>query len=128
MIQKNNITIFKYCYLVSNKPKPKGEDCMTEATFHGIPRSNIAWGPTINYEKCQNCGKCVDYCKLNVYEFEEKEGTKRSVVRNPNNCVVLCTGCDEICPAGAITHPSKMETREKIRDLRKTHILRPKKG
>ena len=90
-----------------------------EETFHGIPRSKIPWGPTIDYEKCINCGKCVDYCKLGVYEFEEHQGKKRSNIKNPDSCVVLCTGCEEICPAGAITHPSKRETREIIRKLRK---------
>jgi len=91
---------------------------MTETTYHGVSRSKIPWGPIIDYEKCVNCGKCVDYCKLGVYEFEEKEGKKRSVVRKPNNCVVLCIGCQEQCPAGAIKHPSKKETREIIRKLR----------
>jgi NAD-dependent dihydropyrimidine dehydrogenase PreA subunit len=90
-----------------------------EETFHGVPRSKIPWGPTINYEKCISCGKCVDYCKLGVYEFEENQGKKRPIAKNPNSCVVLCTGCEEICPAGAITHPSKRETREIIRKLRK---------
>jgi NAD-dependent dihydropyrimidine dehydrogenase PreA subunit len=92
---------------------------MPEETFHGIPRSKIPWGPTINYEKCVNCRKCVDYCELGVYEFEENQGKKRPIVKNPNSCVVLCTGCEEICPASAITHPSKRETREIIRKLRK---------
>ena len=98
---------------------------MPEETFHGIPRSKIPWYPTIDYEKCANCGKCVDYCKLGVYEFEEKEGKKISVVKNSTNCVVLCTGCDGICPVGAIKHPSKKDTREIIKNLRKTHLLRP---
>jgi len=92
---------------------------MPEDTFHGISRSKILWHPTIDCEKCINCGKCVDYCKLGVYELEAKQGKKRSVVKHPNNCVVLCAGCQEICPAGAITHPSKTETRELIRKLRK---------
>ena len=93
---------------------------MDEETYHSVPRSKIPWGPTIYYEKCVNCGKCVDYCKLGVYEIEEKEGVKRSVVKNPNNCVVFCTGCEEQCPADAITHPSKVETRKIIRELQKT--------
>jgi NAD-dependent dihydropyrimidine dehydrogenase PreA subunit len=93
---------------------------VTEETYHGVPRSKIQWGPTIDYEKCVNCGKCVDYCKLGVYEFEEKEGKKVSVVKNPNNCVVFCTGCDSQCPVGAIKHPSKVETRKIIRELQKT--------
>ena len=90
---------------------------MTAETYHGVPRSKIPWGPTIDYGKCVHCGKCVDYCKLDVYEFEEKEGETRSVAKNPNNCVVLCTGREAQCPAGAITHPSKAETRKIIREL-----------
>ena len=94
---------------------------MSGENWHGIPRNKIPWGPTIDYDKCVSCGKCVDYCKLGVYEFEEKNGKKVSVVKNPNNCVVMCTGCEAQCPAGAITHPSKKETREIIKSLRKTY-------
>ena len=99
----------------------KRQQKMSEETWHGIPRSKIPWHPMIDYEKCISCGKCVDYCKLGVYEFEEKEGKKRPFVRNPNNCVVLCIGCQEQCPADAITHPSKEETRKIIRELQKAN-------
>jgi NAD-dependent dihydropyrimidine dehydrogenase PreA subunit len=92
---------------------------MSQETYHGVPRNKIPWGPTIDYEKCISCGKCVDYCKLGVFEFEEKAGKKRPVVKNFNNCVVFCTGCQEQCPASAITHPSKVETRKIIEKLRK---------
>jgi len=93
---------------------------MTEEAWNGIPRSKIPWYPTIHYEKCIGCGKCVDYCKLGTYTLDEKEGKKRPVVKNPCNCVVLCNGCDAICPARAITHQSKKETRELIREIRKS--------
>jgi NAD-dependent dihydropyrimidine dehydrogenase PreA subunit len=93
---------------------------MSEETYHGVPRSKIPWSPTVDYEKCLSCGKCVDYCKLGVYELEEKGGKQRAVVKNRNNCVVFCTGCQEQCPAGAISFPSKKETREIIRKLQKT--------
>lgn len=92
---------------------------MPEETYHGVPRSKIPWGPIIDYEKCVGCGKCVEYCKLGVYAFEEKGGKKVSVVKKPNNCVVFCTGCQEQCPEGAISHPSKVETRAIIRKLKK---------
>ena len=49
---------------------------MSEETWHGIPRNKIPWYPTIDYEKCISCGKCVDYCTLGTYEFEEKDGKK----------------------------------------------------
>ena len=91
---------------------------MSEETYHGVPRNKIPWGPTIDYSKCINCGKCVDYCHMGVFEFEEKEGKKGSTVKNPNSCVMFCTGCDDICPAKAIKHPSKVETRRIIKELK----------
>jgi NAD-dependent dihydropyrimidine dehydrogenase PreA subunit len=93
---------------------------MSEKTWHGIPRSKIPWYPMIDYEKCVSCGKCVEYCKLGTSELQEKEGKRIPVVKKPYNCVVLCNGCDVICPAGAITHPSKKETTELIREMRRS--------
>jgi NAD-dependent dihydropyrimidine dehydrogenase PreA subunit len=93
---------------------------MGEQTWHGIPRDKIPWYPMINYEKCVRCRKCIDYCTLGTYELKEDKGKNKPIVANPNNCVVLCTGCDSICPVGAITHQSKKQTREIIHCLRKT--------
>lgn len=99
---------------------------MTEQTWHGIPRDKIPWHPTIDYEKCVDCGKCVEYCTLGTYSFEEKNGKQKPIVKNPNNCVVLCSGCDSICPAHAISHPSKKHTQEIIRTLRKEYSVKSK--
>jgi NAD-dependent dihydropyrimidine dehydrogenase PreA subunit len=87
--------------------------------FHGVAREKIPWYPKIDYEKCIGCGKCVDYCKLGVYVFEEKHGKKVSVIRHPYSCVVFCSGCDPICPVAAISHPSKKEAGKIISTLRK---------
>jgi NAD-dependent dihydropyrimidine dehydrogenase PreA subunit len=92
---------------------------MSEETYEGVPRSKIPWSPTIDYDKCIRCGKCVEYCTLGAYEFVEDQGGKKPVVKNPDACVVLCTGCEEQCPAGAIKHPSKEETEKIIGKLRK---------
>jgi NAD-dependent dihydropyrimidine dehydrogenase PreA subunit len=56
---------------------------------------------------------------MGAYTLQENDGKKRSVVTNPKACVVFCTGCQAICPAGAISHPSKKETRELIHKLKK---------
>jgi NAD-dependent dihydropyrimidine dehydrogenase PreA subunit len=121
------ITIFKSCYGYEYKTIcSKGEE-MSEETWHGIPRNKIPWYPIIDYQKCINCGKCEDYCKLGVYELEEREGKNKSVVKNPNSCVVLCTGCDGICPVGAIKHQSKKETHEIIKALRNTYSVKSEK-
>jgi len=96
-----------------------GDESVSEEIYEGVPRNKIPWYPTIDYDKCISCGKCVEYCHLGVYESEENKGKKRSIVRNPNNCVVFCTGCEEQCPAGAITHHSKEKTQKIIRKLQK---------
>ena len=87
--------------------------------YHGIHREKIPWYPTIDYNKCVNCGTCVDYCKLGVYDVVDEQGEKKTIVKNPNNCVVFCTGCQGQCPASAINFPSKQETRKLIKKLEK---------
>ena len=86
--------------------------------YHGVQRDKIPWHPIINYTKCINCGTCVDYCKLGVYDVEEEPEEKKPIVPNPNNCVVYCTGCEGQCPVGAISFPSKQVTRQIIKKLK----------
>jgi NAD-dependent dihydropyrimidine dehydrogenase PreA subunit len=90
---------------------------MSAETYEGIPRNKIVWHPIINYEKCISCGKCVDFCHAKAFGCEEKEGEKKTVVKDLNACVVMCRGCEDICPAGAITHPSEEETKKLIEKL-----------
>ena len=90
---------------------------MSEGTYKGIPRTLIPWFPTIDYEKCVGCGKCAEYCTLGVYLYKENDREKRPVVVNPNDCVVLCKGCQDTCSSRAITHPSRKETVNLIRKL-----------
>jgi len=95
---------------------------MSEETYEGIPRSMIPWSPKIDCKKCVSCGQCVDFCPTGVFEFREKEGKKVSVAKNPDSCVVFCRGCEDICSAGAITHPSEEETRKIIEKLKKSEL------
>lgn len=92
---------------------------MSEETYEGVPRSKIPWGPIIDYEKCVTCGRCVDFCHVGAFEIQEKNGEKRTVAKNPSPCIVFCRGCEDVCPAGAITHPSEEETQKIIDKLKK---------
>ncbi len=94
---------------------------MSEETYEGIPREKIPWDPKIDYEKCIACGKCVDFCHMSTFKFEEVDGKKRTIV-NPNRCVVFCRGCEDICPAEAIAHPSEEETQKTIEKLQEAAL------
>ncbi|HEX9262646.1 MAG TPA: ferredoxin family protein [Candidatus Bathyarchaeia archaeon] len=95
---------------------------MKEETFEGVSRNKILWAPKIDYEKCVTCGKCVDFCHNRVFEFEEKDGKKKTVVKNPKACVVFCRGCEDICPTVAITHPPEKKTQKIIKKLQKAKL------
>ena len=60
---------------------------MSETQFNGVPRSMIPWYPTINYEKCVSCGKCLEYCKHGVYGLEEKREKKEFFVKDADSCM-----------------------------------------
>ena len=91
---------------------------MPEEDYEGIPRIKISWDPKIDYDKCVTCGKCIDFCHMNAFKVEEKDGKKKTTV-TPNACVVFCRGCEDICPVSAITHPSEEETQKIIDKLHK---------
>jgi len=60
---------------------------MSEENWHRIPRKQISWSPSINYDKCISRGKCVEYCTLVTYAFEEKDGVKRLVAKKTQTTV-----------------------------------------
>jgi len=58
------------------------------------------WYPVINYEKCIECGACVEMCPNGVYETE----TTRPNVIHPEGCIFGCRGCGANCPTEAIEY------------------------
>jgi NAD-dependent dihydropyrimidine dehydrogenase PreA subunit len=84
-----------------------------------IPREEIPWFPTINYEKCTGCLTCVKIDKDAGHDVYAVEGNPpRPVVKNPYSCVVGCQTCAKMCPNEAITFPSTEELRKTLRELR----------
>ena len=59
------------------------------------------WYPVINYEKCTECGACVEKCSHGVYQ---EKSAPRPVVAYPEGCIQGCTGCGSLCPNGAIEY------------------------
>ncbi|MCD6466090.1 ferredoxin family protein [Candidatus Bathyarchaeota archaeon] len=94
---------------------------MTE-TYMGLPRREIPWFPTIDYNKCVGCLQCVETDRNAGHNVYAVEGNPpRPVVKNPYECVVGCQACAKICPQEAISFPSKEELKRILRELRKKH-------
>jgi formate hydrogenlyase subunit 6/NADH:ubiquinone oxidoreductase subunit I len=89
---------------------------MPEEEYEGIPRNKIPWDPKIDYTKCTTCGKCVEFCHMQAFKTETRNGKKITTV-NPDQCVVFCRGCEDICPLAAISHPDEQETQKIIDKL-----------
>lgn len=91
---------------------------MSESTFMGVPREKIDWSPRIDYDKCNYCMDCVEFCPHNVFEIN-KDIEQKLTVKNPNNCVVFCRACSKTCGLDALEFPNKPETTKHIKKIRK---------
>ena len=70
--------------------------------WHGIPRDEIPWTPTVDAEACIGCQLCYITCGRAVYEIEDAV----AIAVDPMNCAVGCSTCANVCPTGAITFPT----------------------
>lgn len=87
-----------------------------------LPRKEIPWFPTIDYEKCIGCLQCVEADRKAGHNVYAVEGDPpHPVVKNPYECVVGCRTCAIVCPQGAISFPSRDELRRILKELRKKY-------
>jgi len=91
---------------------------MTLPAWHGIPRENIEWHPTVDNEKCTGCGVCFTSCGKKVYGFDF--ALKKPVVVQPQACMVGCITCANTCLFDAISFPSVKGLRQ---FMRKSKVL-----
>jgi ferredoxin len=92
--------------------------------WHGIDRASIDWQPKIDESKCIGCGMCATSCTRGVYKFDYEN--KKSRVVSPNNCMVACQTCANLCPVGAIRFTEDETTREKAQKIVSDFQLLPK--
>ena len=81
--------------------------------WHGIPRDQIDWHPTLVAERCVGCGICATSCNKGVYAFDYE--ANKPVVVAPQSCMVGCTTCATICPEDALEFPSQGYVRQIIK-------------
>jgi NAD-dependent dihydropyrimidine dehydrogenase PreA subunit len=83
--------------------------------WHGIPRKDIPWFPTVDADTCIGCTLCYTTCGRGVYEMQDN----KAVRVNAMSCMVGCSTCGTVCPVQAITFPErdlvwKLEREHKI--------------
>jgi ferredoxin len=94
------------------------------AKFHGVDREQIQWNPVIDESKCIGCGMCATSCGRGVYKFDYEN--RKSKVANPNNCMVACITCANLCSVGAISFVEAGDTpRGKAQKIVKDFQLLP---
>ena len=59
----------------------------------------MGYNVTVDKEKCDGDGECVDVCPVDVFELGS-DGKAEPV--NADECIG-CESCIEVCPTGAIT-------------------------
>jgi len=87
----------------------------TSELWHGIPRADIPWYPTVDQATCIGCMLCYATCGRGVYTMQDN----KAVVANPLSCMVGCSTCATVCPVQAISFPDrdliwKLEREHKI--------------
>jgi len=83
------------------------------AYYQGETRSGGKWIPAfieyVDKEKCNGCGMCIKVCSRDVYDIQELNGRKISVVVNAGNCVGDGS-CHMICkPKAMVCVPRKIK-------------------
>jgi len=83
--------------------------------WHGIPRQDIPWLPTVDADTCIGCTLCYTTCGRGVYEMQDN----KAVPVNAMSCMVGCSTCGTVCPVEAISFPDrdmvwKLEREHKI--------------
>ena len=86
-------------------------------TWHGIPREEVPWLPSVDAEACIGCQLCYVTCGRGVYEM--REGVAVAVAVAAMECMVGCSTCGNVCPTNAISFPKldsvwKMERERQI--------------
>lgn len=62
----------------------------------------VPWFPVIDYDRCQTCKLCMNFCLFGVYDMTDDGHV---CVKEPANCKTNCPACARVCPHQAIIFP-----------------------
>ncbi len=81
---------------------------LSKIPWHGVPREEIPWYPSVNADACIGCELCYLTCGREVYEMVFTDAKhQKAIAERSYNCMVGCSTCAVVCPTQAITFPSR---------------------
>jgi len=92
----------------------------TQERWHGIPRQEIPWYPTVDPQACIGCELCYVTCGRGVYDIQ----ARKAIATNPYGCMVGCTTCAMVCPTDAIHFPEREVVRRVEREHKILHLVK----
>jgi NAD-dependent dihydropyrimidine dehydrogenase PreA subunit len=57
---------------------------------------------TIDMDKCQACGDCVDNCPNEAIAIVEEDGKKYAMYTGSTDDCIGCLSCEAVCEEGAV--------------------------
>jgi len=78
----------------------------SQTRWHGVPRQDVPWFPSVDAGKCIGCELCYVTCGREVFEMTPGPRPK-AAVEHPYNCMVGCSTCAMACPTQAISFPGR---------------------
>lgn len=58
---------------------------------------------TIDIDKCEACGDCVENCPSEAIAIVEEDGKKYAMFTGSADDCIGCLSCEAVCEEGAIT-------------------------
>ncbi|MDR3685175.1 MAG: ferredoxin family protein [Geothrix sp.] len=92
----------------------------TPERWHGIPRQEVPWYPTVDAQACIGCELCYVTCGRAVYDIRDR----KAVATRPYACMVGCTTCAMVCPTDAIHFPNREVVRRVEREYKILRIVK----
>jgi len=90
---------------------------LSTTLWHGAPRRDIPWFPTVDADTCIGCQLCFVTCGREVFDMTADTPSRANVARQ-YNCMVGCSTCAMVCPTDAISFPDKELVRRAEREHR----------
>jgi len=92
----------------------------TPELWHGIPRQEVPWYPTVDTQACIGCELCYVTCGRGVYDIQDR----KAVTTKPYACMVGCTTCAMVCPTDAIHFPDREVVRRVEREYKILRLVK----